>query len=532
MKNCSDLEFGFIDAQAYLRTPDHPLSEFFRKSFYRSNHLERAVDPDVYFLLGEKGTGKTAYAVYASLFMKDEYTASCDFFDTNDFTRFLEVCKSLSIEKSQFSVVWSLIFSLLLLQHLEDRGAVASVSILSKVLSASQVVNLGGKLDTISKCIEVVSEIDAVFEIYADNTENKIPKTTIKGAKPSFKISRIVDLISDGFGSIGSSLQQTIFVDGLDVRPEEVAYLDYLEVVSSICNAIWVVNSTQLAKLPSTMKIVLLLRPDIIESISFQNRGPKIQHHGHFVEWSTPYKDFKNSEIFYFTDLVLFSQQPDTKQLESGDTWNSYFPFTVKSRVNEDGDNPFILFLRYSFYKPRDIIKYLILMRNFYKTPERSSRTSFQNDVFNERMITKEYSSYLMQEIRDQLSFYYTNSEYQQFLDFNNGYLGQYIDKSKLNFSYDDFLKAHAEYIDYNRRNLIETVPSFATADQTLQFMFDLNVLGYWEEKTLRDGRTLTFTNYSFKQRGFANLRPKVPSNSNYVMHFGVAKSLFVEMGR
>lgn len=531
-RKCSELEFGFIDAQAYLRNPNHPLSEFFRKSFYKSNHLERAVNPDVYFLLGEKGTGKTAYAVYATLFMKGEYNAACEYFDTNDFTRFVEISRNLGIAKSQYSSIWSLVFLLLLLEQLDVVGAVQSNSTLAPILEAARSVNLGSRVNSITKCLEVISEIDSLFASYAEAAGLKIPKHTLSGAKPIFKINSVTDNLAGGLSGLNGSLQHTIFIDGLDVRPEEVSYPDYLEVIASICNAIWVVNATQLAKLQPKLKLTLLLRPDIIEAISFQNRGPKIQHHGHLVEWSTDYRNYRTSEIFKFTDLVLFSQQDHSTPASPGDTWDAYFDFTVPSRVNPNGDNPFILFLRHSFYKPRDIIKYLTLMGDFYKEPPRSDLTSFKKEIFDERSITKDYSNYLLQEIRDQLSFYYTNAEYQQFLDFNNGYLGKFLDKHERTVSYADFISAHSEYLAYNHRNGIKTVPTFSTADQTLQFMFDLNVLGYTETKIMRDGGSRKFSNYSFVQRSFANLRPKVPSNGTYVMHYGVAKSLFVEMGR
>jgi len=168
-------------------------------------------------------------------------------------------------------------------------------------------------------------------------------------------------------------------------------------------------------------------------------------------------------------------------------------------------------------------------MRDFYAGPERKNQTHFSEDVFRDRDVRNEYSSYLMQEIRDQLSFYYTNNEYQQFLDFGNGYSGPYIDKRSRIVTYEDFEDAHRDYLAYNKKNRISTLPSFATADVTLQFMFDLNVLGYYQERIFRNGERRVFTNYSYRQRSFANLRPKVPTGGKYVMHYGVAKSLFVD---
>ncbi|WP_421932565.1 P-loop ATPase, Sll1717 family [Phenylobacterium sp.] len=531
MKRCSELKFGFIDAQRYLQDPDDPLSEFFRRSFYKSTHLAKAVDPDIYFLLGEKGTGKTAYAVYASLFMKDEYNADCEFFDKNDFTRFIEVASNLSIEKSQYSTLWVFIFLILFVQRLDMRFTCPANGHARNLIDAVREINLAGYARTISQCIETAAEIDAVFASFVEQSGLKVPKHMISSAKPAFKMTRLIDLCIESLGALDSTSQFTVFVDGLDVRPDEVAYPDYLNVVSSICNSVWVLNATQLARIPPSFKISLLLRPDIFEAVPFQNRGPKLQNHAHLVEWSAFYRTYQESEIFKFTDLVLLSQQDDKTDLHPGDTWSRYFPFKIESRVSEIGDDPFILFLRHSFYKPRDIIKYLSLMRDLYNQPSHSDAREFGSDVFDDREIRREFSSYLLQEIRDQLSFYYTNDEYQQFLDFANGFLGPHVDKRTRVVTYDAFESAHAEYLAYNKKNSIKTVPSFATADITLQFMFDLNVLGYYEERTLRSGDKRVFTNYSFRQRSFANLRPKVPTGRRYVMHYGVAKSLFVELG-
>ncbi|MFC3686015.1 P-loop ATPase, Sll1717 family [Hydrogenophaga luteola] len=529
MKTISQLEFGFIDAQRYLQNPGDPLSEFFRKSFYKSKHLERAIDPDVYFLLGEKGTGKTAYAVYASLYMGSSFVADTEFFDKNDFTRFREVASSLGIEASQYSSLWVFTFIILLINNIDERTSLTKNPTLSHFMGAIRTISLGGQVRTISQSIEIASQIDSLFDKFASSANLGLPESVVSSAKPIFKITRLSDLCVAALADYSNALQFAMFIDGLDVRPDEVSYHDYLTVVSSICNAIWVINSTQLARIEPQIKITLLLRPDILETVPFQNRGPMLQNHSHLVEWGTRYPNFADSEIFKFTDRVLYSQQDEAERLYPGQTWEKYFPFKVESRASASGDNPFILFLRHSFYKPRDILKYLGLMKDFYETTGRGGVMQFEADVFKDRDIGDSYSRYLMLEIRDQLSFYYTNEEYQQFLDFTNGFLGKYIDKRDRVFTYENFCKAHLDYLEYNSRNKKVTVPSFATADITLQFMFDLNVLGYYEEKVFRNGEAKVFTNYSFRKRSFANLRPKVPTSGRYVMHYGVAKSLLVD---
>jgi DNA replication protein DnaC len=57
----SELNFGFADAQNYSRRENR---ELFNRIFFRTEELDGLCGHNTYFLLGDKGTGKTAYAVY------------------------------------------------------------------------------------------------------------------------------------------------------------------------------------------------------------------------------------------------------------------------------------------------------------------------------------------------------------------------------------------------------------------------------------------------------------------------------------
>lgn len=531
-KLISALRFGSTDARTYLNNPAQPMAEFFRNSFYKSSHLSRITDPSIYFFIGEKGVGKTAYSAYATLFL-DEYNATSDFFETNDFTRFLEVAKNIGLEKSQYALGWVFVFSALMLQKLGSRIKSGTTERLDLINAAIRTTNIGSPVLNISQSIEMLNDINLLFDqLFERVSEKEFGSTTsLNGVRPSQKVARFVDFAISALATMPEKTQFTIFIDGLDVRPDDVGYADYLTVVSSICNAVWVLNATQLAKLPGHFKATILLRPDIFESVAIQNRGPKLQNHGHLVEWSAEYRDYRDSEIFSFTDRVFYSQQSEQfkqQNVRLGDTWDTYFPFMMSRHNEKDEDDPFILFIRHSFCKPRDIVRYLQLMQEMMASKPGSM--CFGPEVFRDRDVKQEFSSYLLQEIRDQLNFYYTNAEYQQFLDFCNGYLGRHIDPKQQIVDYSQFEIAHDEYIAYNRKNNVATVPSFATADITLQFMFDLNVLGYQGEFVTKDGRKRPFTTFSYRKRSFANLRPKVPTSGRYKMHYGVARSLFTEL--
>jgi hypothetical protein len=60
-RTVSDLEEPYNDALNY-RTREQ--KQFFNRLFLRTDALRRCLSPSIYYLMGEKGTGKTAYAIY------------------------------------------------------------------------------------------------------------------------------------------------------------------------------------------------------------------------------------------------------------------------------------------------------------------------------------------------------------------------------------------------------------------------------------------------------------------------------------
>ena len=61
MKPIFEIIFGFSDAENYRRREN---KELFNKFFVRTTDLDILCERNVFFLVGDKGTGKTAYAVY------------------------------------------------------------------------------------------------------------------------------------------------------------------------------------------------------------------------------------------------------------------------------------------------------------------------------------------------------------------------------------------------------------------------------------------------------------------------------------
>ena len=63
MKSINKLNLGFRDAESYKIKAN---KELLNQIFLRNHTLDELGDANKYFLIGEKGTGKTAYAVFYS----------------------------------------------------------------------------------------------------------------------------------------------------------------------------------------------------------------------------------------------------------------------------------------------------------------------------------------------------------------------------------------------------------------------------------------------------------------------------------
>ena len=99
----TDLNVGFSNAENYQKRENKELLE---KYFVRDEHLERILSPNVYYLVGEKGTGKTAYATFLRNNNYKNYR--CDIFDVRqtEYQKLLELKRQGHLPLSQYVEVW------------------------------------------------------------------------------------------------------------------------------------------------------------------------------------------------------------------------------------------------------------------------------------------------------------------------------------------------------------------------------------------------------------------------------------------
>ena len=313
-----------------------------------------------------------------------------------------------------------------------------------------------------------------------------------------------------------------LFIDGIDVRPGHIPYDEYLDCIKGLANACWTLNTELFANVRDSkgqFRIVLLLRPDIFNSLNLQNATNKLADNSVYLEWRTTYTDYPTSNLYRMANKLLqYSQQGEEKKDDS--IWEKYFDWklTTSNPDNRDYDTAFMEFLKISLSRPRDIQRILALIQNLMNDKNEDGNSKFDYDVYNSDLFQNQYSEYFLSSLKDQLSFYYSEEDYKHFRKFFD-----FFDSPQ--FSFEEYQESYKKYVDYILDNAKE-IPRFVEDPKVfLQLLYDSNVITAIEE----DGK---YFHFSYREKSPSNIAPEVLYGPDYLyrFHYGLYKK--AKMGR
>jgi hypothetical protein len=139
MKAIKDLNLGFIDAENYLKREN---KELFNSIFVKNIFLDKLFNPNTYFLIGEKGTGKTAYAVYLSNNTISNTISTLKYIRETDYTKFVTMKKEKQLQLSDYNNIWQVILLLLLSKDISPRELDHHPFSKSKKLKSSRLLGI------------------------------------------------------------------------------------------------------------------------------------------------------------------------------------------------------------------------------------------------------------------------------------------------------------------------------------------------------------------------------------------------------
>ncbi|WP_312824846.1 P-loop ATPase, Sll1717 family [Epilithonimonas sp.] len=520
MKIFTDLNLGFADAENYKKRENKNL---LKKYFIKTDELNSLINQNIYFLIGDKGTGKTAYSIYLSNSEYQNTNSKINYIRETEYSKFISLKKSKNLDLTDYTNIWKVLLYLLISVKIkESEKDNVLFSIHSKFKPLNDAIDEFYKSafsPEIINAINIIEESQVAASILSKNFNiSGYDKKIESFNKSQFQVNLmfIQRKFETALSSLNLEKNHIQFIDGIDIRPRNIDYEDYLECIKGLANATWSLNNDFFANIKGSkgrIKVILLLRPDIFSHLGLQNLNTKIRDNSVLLDWRTTYPIFNTSKIFKLSDNILSSQQEETFDL--GTCWNHYFNFTPT--VNGKIENSFVSFLRFSMFRPRDIITMMTLLQEKVKMEINAGRKFplIDKNDFESQEFRNNYSDYLLGEIKDYLAFYHSDKDYELFLKFF-----EYLD-GKASFTYDEYLKSYEDFATYIEKDELNVPYFFESSDSLLQFLYDLNIICYIE-----DTENDTHIHWSFRERTYSNINPKVKEDVRYSIHYGLQKSL------
>jgi hypothetical protein len=515
-KNINELTEPYNDALNY-RTKAQ--KEFFSKVFLRTEQLQKCLAPSTYFLMGEKGTGKTAYAVYLENNAIDEFRCQVTTMTETQYKRFIELKRNGKLTYSDYANIWRSMLLFLVGRMLITK----SKSFLHKIT---------GKFTKVEEEIKKWSknalnpEMESAFE--AINSDSFSAKAKAEGVgevggelktQKTEKITTIRHHLLETEGSLKEALSSLnvskghiLFIDGIDYRPESVSYSEYIECIKGLGEAVWQLNTEFFGSIKDSkgrVKIVLLVRPDVFHALNLYNSNSRLQDNTVFLDWATTEREYETSDLYEVSGKYFSTQQ--SQNVTPQEAWLHYY--------NETSSNSSVFrkLLQTTFQKPRDILTFIRITRAMAIRQKKGEASVFPIDLPSSSAFRREFSDYLLGEVRNYAAFYMTQEDFGRYIKFF-----QYLD-GKQRFTMLEFQEAYDRFKTWVKGEPIKATEYLRDSEALLQFFYDVNVIGY-SEAAVTDQEV--FFHWSYRERSLNNIAPKVKTTGVLILNLGISKAL------
>lgn len=516
----SELFLKCHDASVFEEKNNHLLLS---KVFFDDFHTERILQQDQYFLIGEKGTGKTIIAQYLS-HIRTEKNCSVVDFSAIDFETFRRLHEGGQLKYIQADQLWQVLLLVMVAEYvIKKEGSILSFGRFSKLkdlIDEFYDKRFVPEFPVAVQMIERFDHLEKLSNAYigerGGSTGNEQITTANTAESP---LNTLLRNIENCF--LGARIQDdhVIFVDKIDVKPDDIDFDKFIKALRSFARAVLYLNERVFAKMKGRkrIKIVLLLRPDIFDRLNLQNQSARASDNSVILNWDTTYEHHRNSTIFQLTDRFLGRQSG--REFGRGEAWDHYVDRSVYhfEKSESPADNrAFREFLRLSWFRPRDIIRALHICQSQPECSERVTRLVFERSF-------KEFSDYLFGEVRDFSRFYFSDDTFSLIERFFSEI------QTTDDIDYDTFMVVHQRFMKKLENSSVERRidERIADADEFLQILYSSNIICWRMENDF--GGVDDY--WAFRERSATRLEPKVGLYCKYGVHYGLRRALRLKRG-
>ena len=116
MLKINELPLGYSDAINYQKREN---KDKFNQIFVGGTKLDKLMEPSTYFLVGDKGTGKTACAVWLCNTDYMNTTSSVSFINETEYQKFIAMKAEKNLNLSDYASIWKVILLLLICKQIK-----------------------------------------------------------------------------------------------------------------------------------------------------------------------------------------------------------------------------------------------------------------------------------------------------------------------------------------------------------------------------------------------------------------------------
>lgn len=529
MKAFAEIDLGYGDAANYKNNRKY--KELFSKVFVKDEKLDRIMREDTYYLIGDKGTGKTAYSVFLANSEYQNTQSKVINLEATDYKIFLNLRKLGFLQLSDFSRIWKIILLLMTAESIQKENISSfgpkRSALFEKLKSRIDAYYENAYIPEIAGTIKYIfdeacsmqaglsfSTIGLGSNLQSTLSDKLVTECTIQ--KFQNNLADMERQFCDAFSRLKINKNKFIFIDSIDIKLDEFSEPEYQACIQGLANAIWSVNTDVFRAMPDSggfLKVVLSIRTDMFSKLNLHNQANKIRDNSVLLDWRTTYQSYTTSPLYQLCNNLLTYNNP----IEGGQTaWDYYFPwFTDSTNIEKrDNDSSFINCLRLSLSRPRDMISIMKAIQRQNKKANSGTISTIQD--FKNDDTENEISNYYIDEAKDWCLHKFSDQEFITLIFFF-----QFLD-GKSRFDYKEYKCAFEAYQKQVDNRKMEIFEELLDADAFLQLLYDLNMICYYD----KDNRGRDLFRFCYREREVYNLSPKVKTDSIYGVHYALLKAL------
>lgn len=529
MKAFAEIDLGYGDAANYKHNRKY--KELFSKVFVKDEKLDRLMREDTYYLIGDKGTGKTAYSVFLENSEYQNTQSKVINLEATDYKIFLNLRKLGFLQLSDFSKIWKIILLLMTAESIQKENissfgpkrSALFEELKSRIDAYYENAYIPEIAGTIKYIFDEACSMQAGLSFSTIGLGSNLQSTLSDKLVTECTIQKFQNNLADmerqfcaAFSRLKINKNKFIFIDSIDIKLDEFSEPEYQACIQGLANAIWSVNTDVFRAMPDSggfLKVVLSIRTDMFSKLNLHNQANKIRDNSVLLDWRTTYQSYTTSPLYQLCNNLLTYNNP----IEGGQTaWDYYFPwFTDSTNIEKrDNDSSFINCLRLSLSRPRDMISIMKAIQRQNKKANSGTISTIQD--FKNDDTENEISNYYIDEAKDWCLHKFSDQEFITLIFFF-----QFLD-GKSRFDYKEYkcaFEAYQKQVGDRKMGIFEEL---LDADAFLQLLYDLNMICYYD----KDNRGRDLFRFCYREREVYNLSPKVKTDSIYGVHYALLKAL------